>query len=104
MSSFSEPVSLSRLDADNALNHDLFWTDPMPCSLERMLANHNQSMFEYLAPTRYTNSPKNLHVHLNCCHNRRNQQRAGGPMQPMPAQQQQPRPSHSDTGYMDRVF
>merc|ERR1719384_2560951 len=58
-----------RLDADNALNHDLFWTDPMPCSLERMLANHNQSMFEYLAPTR------------------RNQ-RAGGPMQPMPTQQQ----------------
>ena len=43
---------LTRLDADNALNHDLFWTDPMPCSLERMLANHNQSMFEYLAPTR----------------------------------------------------
>merc|ERR1712130_191122 len=70
-----------RLDADNALNHDLFWTDPMPCSLERMLANHNQSMFEYLAPTRYTNSPKNLHVPLNFCHNRRNQQRAGGPMQ-----------------------
>ena len=44
--------NVSRLDADNALNHDLFWTDPMPCSLERMLANHNQSMFEYLAPTR----------------------------------------------------
>jgi len=74
-----------RLDADNALNHDLFWTDPMPCSLERMLANHNQSMFEYLAPTR------------------RNQQRAGGPMQPMAAQQGQPRPSHNE-GYMDRVF
>jgi len=74
-----------RLDADNALNHDLFWTDPMPCSLERMLANHNQSMFEYLAPTR------------------RNQQRAGGPIQPMPAPQGQPRPSHNE-GYMDRVF
>merc|ERR1719384_673409 len=58
-----------RLDADNALNHDLFWTDPMPCSLERMLSTHGQSMFEYLAPTR------------------RNQ-RAGGPMQPMPTQQQ----------------
>merc|ERR1719384_497379 len=73
-----------RLDADNALNHDLFWTDPMPCSLERMLANHNQSMFEYLAPTR------------------RNQ-RAGGPMQPMPAQQQPRQPTHNE-GYMDRVF
>merc|ERR1719384_324636 len=73
-----------RLDADNALNHDLFWTDPMPCSLERMLANHNQSMFEYLAPTR------------------RNQ-RAGGPMQPMPTQQQPRQPTHNE-GYMDRVF
>lgn len=20
-----------RIDADNALNHDFFWTDPMPC-------------------------------------------------------------------------
>ena len=49
----ADPLCLYRLDADNALNHDLFWTDPMPCSLERMLANHNQSMFEYLAPTRY---------------------------------------------------
>ena len=47
--------------------------------------------------------PFNTNLHLNFL-NRRNQQRAGGPMQPMPAQQQQPRPSHSDTGYMDRVF
>jgi len=72
-----------RLDADNALNHDLFWTDPMPCSLERMLGNYNQSMFEYLAPTR----------------------RGGraGMAQPMQAQQQQPRQQHQE-GYMDRVF
>ena len=41
-----------RLDADSALNHDFFWTDPMPCSLERMLSTHDQSMFEYLAPAR----------------------------------------------------
>ena len=47
--------------------------------------------------------PFNTNLHQNFL-NRRNQQRAGGPMQPMPAQQQQPRPSHSDTGYMDRVF
>jgi len=72
-----------RLDADNALNHDLFWTDPMPCSLERMLANHNQSMFEYLAPTRRGG-------------------RAGMP-QPMQAQQAAPRQQHNE-GYMDRVF
>ncbi len=63
-----------RIDSDNALNHDFFWTDPMPCknleyillfvvdhfpmsepfagSLERMLSNYAQSMFEYLAPRR----------------------------------------------------
>merc|ERR1719384_2858380 len=70
-----------RLDADNALNHDIFWTDPMPCSLERMLGNHGQSMFEYLAPAR----------------------RGGrGAMQAQPMQQQA-RQQHNE-GYMDRVF
>merc|ERR1719384_651328 len=69
-----------RLDADNALNHDLFWTDPMPCSLERMLANHNQSMFEYLAPARRGGRPM--------------------PAQPLP---QQHRHQHNE-GYQDRVF
>ena len=38
-----------RLYADNALNHDFFWTVPMPISLDRMLSNHRQSMLEYLA-------------------------------------------------------
>ena len=47
-------ADLVRLDADSALNHDLLWSDPMPCSLEKMLANHHQSMFEYNAPTRCT--------------------------------------------------
>ncbi|XP_065160185.1 cyclin-dependent kinase 9 [Atheta coriaria] len=41
-----------RADSDSALNHDFFWTDPMPCSLSNMLANHHQSMFEFLAPPR----------------------------------------------------
>ena len=41
-----------RIDSNQALNDDFFWTDPMPCSLERMLSNHAQSMFEYLAPRR----------------------------------------------------
>ena len=40
------------MDADNALNHDFFWTDPMPFSLENMLSQHGQSLFEYLAPPR----------------------------------------------------
>ena len=41
-----------RLDSDAALNHDFFWTDPMPCDISRTLARHNTSMFEYLAPPR----------------------------------------------------
>ncbi|CAB4056515.1 CDK9 [Lepeophtheirus salmonis] len=41
-----------RMDSDSALNHDFFWTDPMPCSLERTLSNHSSSMFEYLASRR----------------------------------------------------
>jgi len=41
-----------RPDADSALNHDFFWTDPMPCSLERMLSTHTTSMFELMAPNR----------------------------------------------------
>lgn len=39
-----------RCDADSALNHDFFWTEPMPCDLSKMLAQHAQSMFEYLTP------------------------------------------------------
>lgn len=41
-----------RIDADNSLNHDFFWTDPMPCDLSNMLSKHTTSMFEYLAPPR----------------------------------------------------
>ncbi|KAH9360296.1 hypothetical protein HPB48_005748 [Haemaphysalis longicornis] len=41
-----------RYDSDSALNHDFFWTDPMPCDLAKMLSQHTQSMFEYLAPPR----------------------------------------------------
>ena len=41
-----------RVDSDNALNHDFFWTDPMPCGEIRSLATQTSSMFEYLAPPR----------------------------------------------------
>lgn len=44
-----------RIDADSALNHDFFWTDPMPCDLSRMLSQQTQSNFEYLAPRRLNN-------------------------------------------------
>merc|ERR1719384_1060168 len=69
-----------RIDADSSLNHDFFWTDPMPCSLERMLSTHGQSMFEYLAPARRGGRPM--------------------PAQPLP---QQHRHQHNE-GYQDRVF
>ncbi|EFX73753.1 cyclin-dependent kinase 9-like [Daphnia pulex] len=70
-----------RVDADAALNHDFFWTDPMPCELSKMLGQHGQSMFEFLAPPR----------------------RAGRP-QPHPAlPQPKPHPS-ADSSYQDRVF
>jgi len=48
---------LKRFYADNALNHDFFWTDPMSCSLNRMLSNHGHSKFELLAPARRGGCP-----------------------------------------------
>lgn len=42
----------TRVDADSALNHDFFWTDPEPSNLGDMLKNHSHSMFEFLAPRR----------------------------------------------------
>eukprot|EP00088_Acartia_fossae_P006423 TRINITY_DN12957_c1_g1_i1.p1 TRINITY_DN12957_c1_g1~~TRINITY_DN12957_c1_g1_i1.p1 ORF type:complete len:430 (-),score=105.89 TRINITY_DN12957_c1_g1_i1:116-1405(-) len=75
-----------RLNADEALNHDFFWTDPMPQSLEKMLAPHNQSMFEYL-------TPRGPH--------------RGGRHPALPAaavnNHQRPQQQHNE-GYMDRVF
>ena len=67
-----------RIDADTALNHDFFWTDPMPSDLGIMLQHHVQSMFEYLAPPR----------------------RPGGPRAPQPQTAVKP----SESGYHDRVF
>lgn len=89
----------TRFDADTALNHDFFWTDPMPVDLSKMLSTHRQSMFEYLAPSR----------------------RAGVPMRPLAARHQQQQPAHSagnhaagsggggqqkasDNSYVDRVY
>ncbi|XP_069119507.1 cyclin-dependent kinase 9-like isoform X1 [Argopecten irradians] len=41
-----------RYDADTALNHDFFWTEPEPTDLAKTLSKHTTSMFEYLAPPR----------------------------------------------------
>jgi len=39
-----------RVDADKALEHRFFWTDPMPCDLKRLMSTLKQSMFDYTAP------------------------------------------------------
>ena len=41
-----------RLNADDALNHDFFWTDPMPQDLSRTLSQQSNSMFELHAMAR----------------------------------------------------
>lgn len=71
-----------RADSDTALNHDFFWTDPMPCDLGKMLANHTQSMFEYLAPRRAS--------HMRAHHNHPGARPTTSTVQ--------------DSGYQDRVF
>ncbi|XP_035719829.1 cyclin-dependent kinase 9-like isoform X1 [Vespa mandarinia] len=74
-----------RYDSDSALNHDFFWTDPMPCDLSKMLAQHTQSMFEYLAPPRRPGHMRHPHHQV-----------PGGPTKPSS--------SMADSGYQDRVF
>lgn len=73
-----------RIDSGAALDHDFFWSDPMPCDLAATLSHHSQSMFEYLAPTRQ----------------RRNAIKQPGQQQPAM------HPRHQDTmsSYQERVY
>ena len=48
-----------RIDANSALEHDFFWTDPMPCSLEKMLSSQEKSRFQYFESQRITASRAN---------------------------------------------
>lgn len=41
-----------RIDSDTTLYHDFFWNDPMPSDLSKILSQHLQSIFEYLATPR----------------------------------------------------
>ncbi|XP_031776674.1 cyclin-dependent kinase 9 isoform X2 [Nasonia vitripennis] len=84
-----------RIDSDSALNHDFFWTDPMPCDLTKMLAQHGQSMFEFLTP------------HRRAGHMRFQQQPAAGNAAPGQAVHQPPRPSQSklaDSEFHERTY
>lgn len=72
-----------RINADDALMHDFFWTDPMPSELTKMLSQLTQSNFEYLAPPRRSNQM----IH-------RYQQQAANQVQQRP----------QDNSYQDRVY
>lgn len=41
-----------RINTDDALNHDYFWTDPMPFSLTDKMRSFTQSNFEYTAASK----------------------------------------------------
>lgn len=72
-----------RIDADAALSHDFFWLDPLPVDLSKMLGQHSQSMFEYLAPQRRPGQRPHHHsVTVSSAASR----------------------ALMDTGYQDRVF
>lgn len=73
-----------RIDSDNALNHDFFWLDPLPCELTKMLSPYTQSMFEYLFSKK-----------------KQEQNRHGGAA---PAQHSRAHPTTNDGQYHDRVF
>ncbi|KAF8786353.1 Cyclin-dependent kinase 9 like protein [Argiope bruennichi] len=70
-----------RIDSDTALNHDFFWSDPLPCDLSKMLQPHTQSMFEYL----YSRKKDNVKL-------------------PVAGPHPRPQPTANDGQYHDRVF
>lgn len=43
----------SRIDANEALDHDFFWSDPLPCDLEKTFSKHQRSMFDLHARQKF---------------------------------------------------
>ncbi|XP_065655516.1 cyclin-dependent kinase 9 isoform X2 [Hydra vulgaris] len=72
-----------RCDADSALNHDFFWSDPMPCDLSGTLSKLSTSMFELLTTSR---------------------RGAAGPRMPPPNQSKQQTSQNMGGVIYDRVF
>ncbi|ESN92963.1 hypothetical protein HELRODRAFT_108190 [Helobdella robusta] len=54
-----------RIDADNALNHDFFWENPLPESLEKMLVPHTTSMYELFTAARRGKPAQQPNAKLN---------------------------------------
>ena len=96
-----------RLDANAALDHDFFWTDPMPESLEKMLSHHNQSMFEFLAPRRMTGTQHraaNLQQQAMPSQGRSSSSSASGKGASGSHPGRGRSSATSEVGYVDRVF
>lgn len=74
-----------RCDADTALNHDFFWSDPLPCDLTRTLSKLTTSMFELLTTPRHQS----------------NRNRLGHANNSRPSQ---PPPQNMNNAIFDRVF
>lgn len=51
-----------RINADDALNDDFFWVNPMPSSLEGMMLQHKQSMFQYLVQAKNNQEAPRQHA------------------------------------------
>lgn len=73
-----------RIDADRALDHEFFWSDPMPSDLSKMLSQLTHSNFEFTAPPRRFNQAGQRYFN----------QSANGGAAPKPA----------ENTYQDRVY
>lgn len=80
-----------RLDSDSALNHDFFWSDPMPLDLGNLLSQYTNSMFEFTTSRRRPMGHPGRHGGPHIYHpNHRGPGRIGT--------------QNSSGQYMDRVF
>lgn len=80
-----------RLDSDSALNHDFFWTDPMPQDLANLLSQYTNSMFEFTTSRRRPMGHPGRHGGQHIFHpNHRGPGRIGN--------------QNSSGQYIDRVF
>ena len=52
-----------RINANDALDHDFFWVEPMPGDLGKVMSRINRSMFQYLTPKRTPLQPVDQHLH-----------------------------------------
>lgn len=51
-----------RIDADSALDHDFFWTDPMPCDLYKVLSELRTCNYNSLIKNQTKSSAANNQV------------------------------------------